>query len=105
MVELQGLFKKDWDWFAVSSTEWWMEVRLVGLIEGSSTTQAYFSSVDCEHALRQEVDFFDVLFCGVVVPAWSAPSSKATLWTFALNSGNLCRRYLNSLNRLMGMMP
>ena len=37
-----------------------MGVQLVGSVEGSPTTQVHFSSVGCEHALRQEVDFCDV---------------------------------------------
>ena len=57
-----------------------MGVRPVGLVEGSSTTQTHFSSVTCGHALRQEVDFCNVLiFYGVVAPAWSASLSNAML--------------------------
>ena len=59
-IRTQGPFNKYRDWFTVSSTQRWMEVRPVGLVEGSPTTQAHFSSVACGHALRQEVDFCDV---------------------------------------------
>ena len=37
-----------------------MGVRQVGSVKESPATQAYFSSVACGHALRQELDFFDV---------------------------------------------
>ena len=62
---LQGPFKKYRDWFAVSSMEWWMGVRLVSSIVESPITQVHFSSVVCEHALRQEMDFVtcDFLWC------------------------------------------
>ena len=59
-TKIQGPFNKHRDWFAVSSTERLMGVRLVGSVEGSPTTQAHFSSVASGHALRQEVDFCDM---------------------------------------------
>ena len=61
---LQGPFNKYWDWFAVSSMEQWMGVRLGSSVERSPTTHAHLSSVASSHALRQEVEF-----CGVVMPA------------------------------------
>ena len=45
IVEIQGLFIKYRDWFAVSSTVRWMGVRPVGWVEGSPTTRAHFSSI------------------------------------------------------------